>query len=235
MSDWWNQPTQPGPESAAPSAEVSSTCPWCAQPVTTDGSYCIKCGAALTQRDDLGGLVVPGVTGVDPAMQPSSYTSSLLKAQSRASMLSIARTVGGPTAQIVVAASMLAKDGLSGMGGSVDPETVGKPSQAALEMASRLRSGGASIRTPSDDPARAADGLADAAPAEGTPAGTESAAPAHDPWFDLPSAAADPEARVDPLASEDDSSIGPAHDPRATAQTRRTDNPNGTQSETGRA
>jgi hypothetical protein len=235
MSDWWNQPTQPGPESAASAAEAPSTCPWCAQPATPDGSYCIKCGAALTQRDDLGGLVVPGVTGVDPAMQPSSYTSSLLKAQSRASTLSIVHTMGGPTAQIVVAASMLAKDGLSGMGGSVDPETVGKPSQAALEMASRLRSGGAPTRTPSDDPAGAADGLTDAAPAEATHTETESAAPAHDPWFDLPSAASDPEARLDPSPSEAGPSIDPAHDPRATAQTLRTDNPNTTQSETGRA
>jgi hypothetical protein len=233
MDDWWNQPTQPGSESGASAAEAPSTCPWCAQPAPLGGNYCIKCGAALTQHEDLGGLVVPGVTSVDPAMQSNTYTSSLIKAQSGASTLSLARSVGGPTAQIAVAASMLAKDAISGMGRSLDPETVGKPSQAALEMANRLRSGDAAIQTPSDAPAEAADGLADAAPAGATQTETEAAAPAHDPWFDLPSAAPDPEVRLDAPASEA-GPTDPAFDPRATAEAQRTDNPNTTQSETGR-
>ncbi|MGD0248102.1 MAG: hypothetical protein ABSB75_03530 [Candidatus Limnocylindrales bacterium] len=235
MSDWWNQPTQPAPEPGAPAAEVPSTCPWCAQPATPDGSYCSSCGAALTQHEDLGGLVIPGVTAVDPGMQSGAYTSSLIKAQSRASTLSMVRAVAGPTAQIVVAASMLAKDGLSGTGGSVDPEAVGKPSQAALEMASRLRSGGAPVGTPPDQPAGpAGDGLAESAPTEAT-TGPETAAPAaaaptHDPWFDLPPAAPDPSAgaQLDPRPSGAGAfaggpSIDPANDPWATAPTPWTD------------
>jgi hypothetical protein len=233
MDDWWNQPTQPGPETATSTAEAPSTCPWCAHPAPAEGNFCIKCGAALTQHEDLGGLVVPGVTAVDPSMQPSSHTSSLLKAQSNASTLSLARVVGGPTAQIAVAASLLAKDAISGMGGSTDPEAVGKPSQAALAMAGRLRSGGATVPTPSDGPAGTADEPADAASGEAAPAQTEPA-PVHDPWFDLPSAASAPEAPLDPLAPEAGPDDDSAPAPSATAQPFRTDNPTGTQPGTGR-
>ena len=139
MSDWWNQPTVSAGERESSSAEPSSACPWCAQPAAPGAGYCGSCGAVLAQNDDLGGLVIPGVTAVDPAMQSRSYTSSLSGAQSRMSTISLVGRVGGTTAQLAVAAAMLAKDEFGGKGGSVDPEEVGKPSEAALAMAQRLR------------------------------------------------------------------------------------------------
>jgi hypothetical protein len=139
MSDWWNQPTVPAHEPESPSAEPSSACPWCAQPAAPEAGYCGSCGAVLAQNEDLGGLVIPGVTAVDPAMQARSYTSSLSGAQSRMSTLNLVGRVGGPTAKLALAAAMLVADEFGGKGGSVDPEEVGKPSQAALEMAQRLR------------------------------------------------------------------------------------------------
>jgi hypothetical protein len=93
----------------------------------------------MTQREDLGGLLIPGVTAVDPAMQAHGYSSSLMGSQSRMSTLSTIGEVGGTTAQVVSAAAILARDGLRGMGSGVAPEDLGKPSQAALEMSRRLR------------------------------------------------------------------------------------------------
>ena len=92
----------------------------------------------IAQRKDLGGLIIPGVTGLDPAMQAGSYSSALLGQQRRMSTLSaMGGGVGGTAAQVAYAAAVLAKDGMRGAE-SVNPEDVGKPSQAALDMVRRL-------------------------------------------------------------------------------------------------
>ena len=129
----------PAGEPESSSAEPSSACPWCAQPAAPDAQFCGSCGAVLAQSEDLGGLAIPGVTAVDPAMQARSYTSSLTGAESQMATLKLIGRVGGPTVQLALAAAMLAKGEFGGKGGSVDPEEVGKPSQAALDMAQRLR------------------------------------------------------------------------------------------------
>ena len=140
MSDWWNQPTRPTVEPGASIVEPPSTCPWCAQPASADAFYCSNCGAVMAQHEDLGGLAIPGVTVVDPAMQARSYTSSLVGSQSRMSTLSmIGRAPGGTVLQVAAAAAMLASDRARGSGGTVKPDDIGRPSQAALEMAERLR------------------------------------------------------------------------------------------------
>ena len=140
MSDWWNQPTRPTVEPGASIVEPPSTCPWCAQPASADAFYCSNCGAVMAQREDLGGLVIPGVTVVDPATQARSYTSSVIGSQARMSTLSMIGTgPGGTVVQVAAAATMLASDRVRGSGGTVDREDIGKPSQAALEMAQRLR------------------------------------------------------------------------------------------------
>lgn len=138
MSDWWNQPTKPAVEPAS-TVDPPAACPWCGLPATADADDCPGCGAVMAQREDLGGLAIPGVTTVDPAMQPRPYTSSVLGAQSRMSTISMVGAVGGTKAQVVLAAALLVKDGIGGTGASARPEEVGKPSQAALEMAQRLR------------------------------------------------------------------------------------------------
>ena len=142
MSDWWNQPTRPVQDDSAADAtpaEPLPNCPWCAEPATPNAGYCGSCGAVLAQHEELGGLVVPGVTTVDPAMQSHGHTSSILSGQSRMSSISLAGSMGGTGAQVALASVMLARDGLRGMGGSVDPETIGNASQAAIEMSRKLR------------------------------------------------------------------------------------------------
>ncbi len=37
-------------------------CAWCEATAPADATTCPACGAALAQRDDLGGLTIPGVT-----------------------------------------------------------------------------------------------------------------------------------------------------------------------------
>jgi len=165
MSDWWNQPTQPVIDASAADtapAEPLANCPWCAQPATPNAGYCSGCGAVLAQHEDLGGLVVPGVTTVDPAMQSRGYTSSIMGGQSRMSSISLAGSMGGTGAQVALASVMLARDGLRGLGGSVDPESVGNASQAAVEMSRQLRRPRSMTESlsPEDDPMAPEDRLA---------------------------------------------------------------------------
>ena len=106
----------------------------------------------MDQRDDLGGLTIPGVTVVDPAMRPRSYTTSLIGSQAGASTLSMIGVAPGGTAlQAVAAAAMLVGD-RRGSSAPVNPEDVGKPSQSALDMARRLRESGAPASPEPPDP-----------------------------------------------------------------------------------
>jgi hypothetical protein len=94
----------------------------------------------MAQHEDLGGLVIAGVTAVDPAMNAGSHSSTLIGSQSRLSALNTFGTSpAGAVAQVVAGAAMLATDRPRGFGASAHPEDVGKPSQAALDMAERLR------------------------------------------------------------------------------------------------
>jgi hypothetical protein len=108
----------------------------------------------MAQHEDLGGLLIPGVTAVDPAMQSRVYASSAIGSQARVSTLSMLG--GGPLGtmvQVVAAAAILAGDGGRGTGATVSPEDVVRPSQAALDIAEGLRR-----PAQADEPAPATDG-----------------------------------------------------------------------------
>jgi hypothetical protein len=140
MSDWWNQPTRPTVGPGPSTSEPLSVCPWCAEPAEPGAAHCSSCGAVMAQHEDLGGLVIAGVTAVDPAMNAGGYSSTFVGSQSRMSALnSIGTSPAGAVVQVVAGAAMLATDRPRGFGGSARPEDVGKPSQAALDMAERLR------------------------------------------------------------------------------------------------
>jgi hypothetical protein len=140
MSDWWNQPTRPTVDPAPSTSEPLAACAWCAAPAKPEATHCINCGAVMAQHEDLGGLVIAGVTAIDPAMNAGGYGSTLVGSQSRMSALNAMGTSpAGAVAQVVAGAAMLATDRPRGLGGSAQPEDVGKPSQAALDMAQRLR------------------------------------------------------------------------------------------------
>jgi hypothetical protein len=138
MTDWWNQPIQPGGKSAA-SAGDARACPWCGAPAGPTFIHCTNCGAVIDQSDDLGGLLVPGVTGLDPEIQRSRLSSPLIAAQGGLASVNMVGAVGGTGMQMAVAAAILAKEHFTPGPPQVKPEDLGKPSQVALNVAQRLR------------------------------------------------------------------------------------------------
>ena len=89
-------------------------------------------------------MVIPGVTDVDPGLRQPSMAGAALGTQARMNMLSAVGHAAGPSAQIVSAAAMLAKDSIGGMfKPGTNPEDIGRPSQAALDIEARLGAIGA--------------------------------------------------------------------------------------------
>ncbi|MGD0122743.1 MAG: hypothetical protein ABSC46_09315 [Candidatus Limnocylindrales bacterium] len=172
MSDWWNQadPSVVEPEAAA---ATPATCPWCDAPATPAATYCASCGAVMAQREELGGLVIPGVTEVDPAVQSSPVTS-VVAGQSGLSSVNLVGAVGGTSAQMVVTGVLLARDHLASGRPEVRVEDLGTPSQAALDMARRLREADAA-EAPAGAEGEASTGpsLPDASTRRPAPNGTE--------------------------------------------------------------
>jgi hypothetical protein len=172
MTDAWDAAPPPG------------LCPWCSGRNAPDARQCATCGAAIAQRDDLGGVVVPGVTGVDPNLlgTPSSLASPVLRSQGTLGAINAVSHVNA-TLGLVAAAAILGQDTIKGMLGAndADLDAVGKPSEAALLAVEKLE------REPAAAAAEAeSEGAVPAAPA---PSGGGPTAPAVDPWADLPESA----------------------------------------------
>lgn len=123
-------------------------CAWCEAVAPADATRCSKCGAALAQREDLGGMVIPGVTGVHPELAALAdrplHLAGPSPAQSLAPSLIGAAAAPGPAGLAVGAGvvAMAAAEYLRvpsiGHGDQVDPATVGLPSESAVRMAERL-------------------------------------------------------------------------------------------------
>jgi hypothetical protein len=172
-------PLDPG----APAPE-GRHCAWCSAPAADDATHCPSCGAALAQRADLGGVIIPGVTGVDPKLAALKDQPLRLKkgspTQSTATpgAIAAAALVGGPLGVMAVAGmalvateEFLAEDGtLAG----VPPEKVGVPSELAWRALANVEDQEGAPRTHPADPGLGADGPVDAPPPD---------APTHpDPW-----------------------------------------------------
>lgn len=161
------------------------TCPWCSASNLLEARQCASCGAAIAQRDDLGGVVVPGVTGVDPNLlgTPRSLASPMLRSQGTLGALNAVSQVNA-TLGLAAAAAYLGKDTIKGMLGAndADLERVGKPSEAALQAIEKLE--------------REGDGSAEEGPGE--PPSGAGPAPVTDPWSDLPT----PASEADPTSTE---------------------------------
>jgi hypothetical protein len=134
-------------EPAAPGAD--RTCPWCSEPAQLADTTCSACGAALAQREDLGGIVIPGVTGVDPALAAFDAQPTHLRGPSATQGLATgiipAAAMGGPAGLAIIGgiAAVAAVEYMSGKGpggGRTDPESVGTlggVAQLALEKFAR--------------------------------------------------------------------------------------------------
>ena len=174
-----------GASANAPENDPERTCPWCGAHAAPGATTCPGCGAALAARDSLGGLVIPGVTSVDPALQALENEPLHLVRPSSAQGLAggtlAAAALGGPAGLAAlgglaaVAAVEYASSG-SPFGEAVPLDQLGEPSEAAREMARRLEQTDAT--TPSGDGEVGAE----------TPESESAEAPAIalDPWRDVP-------------------------------------------------
>jgi hypothetical protein len=132
---------------AEPSDPGTRTCPWCSASANATDTKCPECGAALAQREDLGGVVIPGLTGVDPNLSAWDAQPLHLKGPSPTQGLATgilpAAAMGGPAGLAILGgiAAVGAVEYLSakGPGGqSVDPATVGIPSEVARMAVEKL-------------------------------------------------------------------------------------------------
>ena len=171
MNEQWDAPPPRG------------TCPWCSAANEPEARQCGSCGAAISQRDDLGGVVIPGVTGVDPNLlgTPSSLASPVLRSQGTLGAVNAVSHVDA-TLGLAAAAAILGQDTIKGMLGAndADLEAVGKPSEAALLAVEKLE------REPAAAAAEAESDAAATVPAVPAPSGGGPTAAAVDPWADLP-------------------------------------------------
>jgi len=104
-----------------------------------DSPSCPSCGAVIAQRDSLGGMSIPGVTNVNADLQAPSLTGSLVRSAARMNALDAVGSSAGTAVGLAAAAGYLAKDGLAALVSEpIDPEKVGRPSEAALAMVRRL-------------------------------------------------------------------------------------------------
>lgn len=143
MSDWWNQPNRSAgqPESAAaPGAAPAPICPWCGAPATAaDAEICPSCGASLSQREDLKGLAIPGVTVVDPELLRKRAARTPGGDPTRAVAMRMGGSVGGVVGSLAVGAAFLAAEKLSARGDTPpNPEDIGKPGETAMTLEARV-------------------------------------------------------------------------------------------------
>lgn len=195
-------------------AEPGRQCPWCAAPAADEATRCSACGAALAQRDSIAGVLIPGLTGLDPALEDYDkrplHISGPSPSQGMAPALMVAAAAGGPVGMMAVGgvAAVMAAEYMGasrGGPGSVGLESVGKPSQVVLQALEHLK----------DAEAAGAEAGADAAPpldsgAEARAEGTTEPGPApiaddgRSIWRDLP--AVDPSLASPPPESDPDPS-----------------------------
>lgn len=110
-------------------------CPWCSVAVPSDATHCPACGDSLAQRESIDGLAIAGVTTVDPMLR--AYASRPLP-------IPLPAPSGvGPVSN--VPGTMTGLGDLAAPYGSsirpdspTDPDTVGRPTDAALEAVERM-------------------------------------------------------------------------------------------------
>jgi hypothetical protein len=164
--------TEPG-EPTESATTTERTCPWCSERARPEDKSCRACGAALAQREDLGGVVIPGVTGIDPGLAAYDAQPVHLRGPSPTQGLATgilpAAALGGPAGLAILGgiAAVAAVEYASGRGpggAHVDPATVGElggVAKLALEKLER------EAEQPSTDPAATTPGPIDAADAGG--------------------------------------------------------------------
>ena len=133
--------------SASGATDDEPTCPWCAAPAAPDATRCSACGAALAQHESLGGVRIPGLTSVDPALEDFDKRPLQLRGpsptQGMAPAFIIGALAGGP-------AGLVAMGGVAALAGvefaanqhdgtdAQELADVGRPSEVALQALQSL-------------------------------------------------------------------------------------------------
>jgi len=103
--------------------------------VPSDATHCPACGDAIAQRESVADLAISGVTTVDPALEADAAQPLHIPLP----MPSSVDPIGGAINLTGMAAlAALAAPANIGTDASVDPNTVGSPSDAAVEAVERL-------------------------------------------------------------------------------------------------
>lgn len=167
------EPVTP-PGSAPDSApQQAPQCPWCGAPVADGATNCRECGAAVAQRETIGGLKIAGLTSVDPALEDFDKRPLHLRgpspSQGMAPALIIGAAAGGPIGLLAIGgvAAVAATELLGSSRNGVDGpalEDVGKPSEVLLQALERAGDG---KDGDAGDPATAAPAEPDAAAVHG--------------------------------------------------------------------
>lgn len=128
--------------------EDALTCQWCGVAASPDATRCAGCGAALARRESIGDLVIPGVTGLDPALaaldgQPLRIPRAS-PSQGMAGGAVMAAAMGGPVglaalgALGAVAATEYALAGGGGEAAKARLDALGTPNELAVRMLEKL-------------------------------------------------------------------------------------------------
>jgi hypothetical protein len=146
---------------------TARTCPWCSAAAPDSATTCPACGAALAQRESIAGLVIPGLTSIDPALQAIDGQPIHLRGpsptQGMGSGAMVAAVDGGPVGLAVIGglAAGAAVEYLGARrdhaGAPANLEDVGRPSPTtllALERLEREAAGGEGPSEPIQDPWR---------------------------------------------------------------------------------
>jgi len=144
--------------------EPERTCAWCSAPAAVEATHCRACGAALAQRESLGGVVIPGVTDVHPAL--AAFDAQPIRmhgpspTQGLASGAVVAAVAGGP-AGLVALGGIVAVAAVEYLGnrnpdgsGPLDLEFVGMLSGTAQMVLDRIEREGepGAAAEPESDP-----------------------------------------------------------------------------------
>ena len=100
-----------------------------------DATHCRVCGDALAQRESIDGLDIAGVTTVDPALEDYDAHPLHIPLPVPSGVGPVSNVTGGMSGMAALAApygSSLQSEA------PVDPGTIGKPSDAALEAVERM-------------------------------------------------------------------------------------------------
>ncbi len=130
-------------------SQRARNCPWCDASAAPEATHCPSCGAALAQRTSIGGLTIPGVTTVDPALQayaaqPPRIPGNSPSQSMAGSAIVAAAALPGPVALaaiggVVGVAALEYMGARRGEGAPpIELESVGRPSEIAREVAERL-------------------------------------------------------------------------------------------------